>query len=503
MTRHLSIWALLAVAVISAGCQTTSDFMPGLVPSPQPAIQSMPKEYIPSSLAIGKERDINNQRVQGDSVVRNAVLEEYLNGLLNRIKEETGIPNLAGTVYVTSNQSLRGIATPDGNIFVGIGLLKNLKTEAEVVALLAHELAHIIYGHHQSDTFSHVQKRIQQTAAIGADLQARFKAGGSSNVSPSKTAMSNLRKMQLAIELSDGALLPAWSRKQENEADALAIDLTTRMGYSYARGLKSMLELMDSEEGKIEKKRAERTTQLQAQVEQEFKKQGKLNLEEVFTDAWTNIQGALSSKHDDAAERGQRTADYYEEFYEDAPIKRKVGEAEWKKVLSNPTVAKTVVNYERAHEAYNAYSEKDLSKALRLAREAASAPTADDPFILGVLAIIHKDKNDKKALNKVIRKSMRSPMPSWQLIEMEAENELLKGDNARARRTMEQGFKQFKEPPNLQPKMIEFYSRIGDTEAANKMKMECAFATPDQREKCSSADNKKADWFSTLLPTRQ
>lgn len=486
---RISLIIILATQI--GGCQATKDLAGNLSPSvasrTQPLIHALPKDYKPSLVAIGKERDVNDYRVKGEGLVPIPVLRKYLNDLLAQIKKETGILNLPGTVYVTSNEGLDGLATADGNIFLGIGFLKNLETEDQVVAILAHELAHIIYGHHDSDMIGKLQKQLQQAAQIGAQAQANFSAGNNGNAVIGKNPAKYLQQMQLLIEVTDVALLPAWSRRQEDEADALSIDLTTRMGYSYSRGMKSMLELLSSEEERVDKKRAQQNALLQAQFEKDLKETGNFKLDKLFENIWGSMKSQISSKHDAAGTRIANTSEYYEKFYLDSSYKTRVHKTEWTQVMKNRSVAQTIENYKLAYDADDLRIAGRSDKALPLAKKAASGITSDHPFPLRVLADTQLAMGNQKGFSETSAKSARASEPSWKLIRVKAQQDLAFGKKQQARETMEKGFQHFQEPPSLRPDMISFYVSIGDKNAADKMKTECAFISPEKRDSCFSA----------------
>lgn len=483
----------IVIFLTLSGCKTEGGIIPAqltkLTKPAEPAIKSMPTEYKTPILAIGAEQSLNDYRVMGNGLVPNSVLTQYLNMLLNRIKLETGIPNLPGKVYLTSSEGLDAYTTPDANIFLGFGFLKNLSTEDEVVAILAHELAHIIYGHFDVDMASTTQKQLQQVTQIASQIQANLKNNGVANSVLGKSATQNIIKMQALIDLTDIALLPAWNREQEEEADKLAIDLAIKMGYSNTRGMKSMLELLSSEEEKLEKKTADKNISIQTQFQNELKN-GNVNFDAMANNAWDNLRSTLSDKHYSAAKRIVSTNDYYEKFYADKGFKTSVHEADWQKVLKNKSVVQTVANYNLANEANTLFANREIAKALKISRKAASGQTADHPYTLVVLAKLQQASGDTRAFNNTYALSFKSAEPSWTLVELKANFERLAGKIPQSRETMEKGFAYFKEPPNLQPVMIEFYNQIGDKNAANKMQNNCIFSSPEKRDLCFAANKK-------------
>src|SRR6185503_10562143 len=123
------------------------------------------------------------------------------------------------------------------NVYIAMGWFKHMESADEVAAILAHEVAHVLLTHHSSDIVAEVQHRghALHEMAIGA------KTNASKSKTVSKDDARGLTQGQLIADVTDKLILPAWNRRQEREADLLAVDLLVRADYSPA-AMVTMLE---------------------------------------------------------------------------------------------------------------------------------------------------------------------------------------------------------------------------------------------------------------------
>jgi hypothetical protein len=115
--------------------------------------------YEASTLAVGEAKDIAQHRGDGLGYVRSAVLEEYLNETRGRLIAATGKTGVPGRVMILAHGGFVAFSTPDGNVYVAMGLLETLESADEVAAILAHETAHVLLKHHTSDLIGDMQKK--------------------------------------------------------------------------------------------------------------------------------------------------------------------------------------------------------------------------------------------------------------------------------------------------------------------------------------------------------
>lgn len=120
-------------------------------------------------------------------------------------------------VVVFDEETVNAFALPGGKIGVYKGLLRVAETQAQLAAVLGHEVGHVLARHGN--------ERVSQQFAVGqtlAILDAWMAAGNKSN---RDSAMA-----LLGLGTQVGVLLP-FSRLQESEADTIGQDLMARAGF--------------------------------------------------------------------------------------------------------------------------------------------------------------------------------------------------------------------------------------------------------------------------------
>ena len=118
-------------------------------------------------------------------------------------------------VVVFKSPDVNAFALPGGRIGVYSGLLNVAKSDAQLAAVVGHEIGHVI-AHHGAE-------RVSQQAGTQLGLAALGAISG--NNPQSKTLMG-----LLGVGVQVGVLLP-FSRTQENEADLVGLDLMARAGF--------------------------------------------------------------------------------------------------------------------------------------------------------------------------------------------------------------------------------------------------------------------------------
>lgn len=448
---------------------------------PKAMFSKLPAKYEPSSQAIGAEGDVANNRAQGLGLVNIPELEAYLNHIHLRIKAEARLSDAPGRVYITAAAAPSAQASPDGNIYVSFGMLRNIESEDEVVALLSHEFGHVALGHHDSDIWGNYQKQIQSSYAMGAQILANLEAGRQ-EATLGNNQLGDLKKMQMAIEVTDRLLHPAWKRLQEEEADRIAIDISTRMGYSFGRGHKSLLEkltTLEETQGKERQKAFEHRFATQAN-------EGKLDLKGMAQHAYNNVLDLLARTHDDGAKRIAAAVAYHEALYDDLPRpepKRKP----WEEILKRPAVNAVFNNYRLADDASMALIRNDRKVALQLAEKAVTPPTDSHPYTLLMLAKAQETSGDGRGYERTLQRLEGIQEPVWQVYEIRAEREVRAGRRDNAEKMMEDGYQRFGGAPVLRPRMISFYEKVNRKDKSNAMAMDCSFKTPMQRDECLKA----------------
>ena len=124
-------------------------------------------------------------------------------------------------VYVYSRDpDVNAYADHRNNVGVFGGLVELSGSDGEIAAVLAHELAHIMYGH--------VEKKIRN-ALVGATL-----AGGFTAYAQSQSGYYDGRAVENAMILGSTIGSRAYSPEMEIEADRTAIYILREAGFSTA-----------------------------------------------------------------------------------------------------------------------------------------------------------------------------------------------------------------------------------------------------------------------------
>ena len=140
----------------------------------------------------------------------------FLQQLVNRIAERTPGSAFRYDVTLIDSPDVNAV-TPPGHIIVYTGLLRFVDTEAQLVGVLSHELAHN-YGHHSA---RRVIKAYYAQSVAAAVTRA---------INPQSTTAQIVT--QLSTSLGVGLFLNAYSRYEEKEADLFGSHLMFNAGYN-------------------------------------------------------------------------------------------------------------------------------------------------------------------------------------------------------------------------------------------------------------------------------
>ena len=162
-------------------------------------------------------------------VTQDPQLAAYLTRTGNLLAANTHRPNMPYAFHVVNATYVNAYAFPGGTIGVTRAILLQLNNEAELAALLGHELGHVNARH----TAEIMSKSMLATAVIGGlagAVQARTGYGGLAG--------------QLGM-LGSGALLASYSRENERQADDLGLAYMVKAGYG-PEGMVGLMEMLNS-----------------------------------------------------------------------------------------------------------------------------------------------------------------------------------------------------------------------------------------------------------------
>ena len=161
---------------------------------------------------LGKQTDAEVAATYG--VYDDAALAAYVSKLGLALAAKTQRPNLPYRFAVLDSPVVNAFAVPGGAVYVTRGILAMMSSEAEMAAVLGHEIGHVNARHSMS------QMSKAQIAQIG------LVAG--SVISKKFAKYAGLAGAGLQV------LFLKYSRDNENQADALGVDYSRAGGYNPA-----------------------------------------------------------------------------------------------------------------------------------------------------------------------------------------------------------------------------------------------------------------------------
>ncbi len=208
LTRRDFLWLLsMSAAGLAAGCATSP--VTGrrhlMLVSEDQEVQ-IDKQYSPFQFSA----DYGQAQDEG--------LNNYINQVGRNMAARTHRMNMPYSFRVVNATYVNAYAFPGGSVACTRGILLSLENEAELAALLGHELGHVNARH----TAQLMSKGMLSQAIVGS--------------------LSALGRMTAQLgSIGAGALLASYSRENEREADALGMEYMVKAGY----GSKGMVGLMD------------------------------------------------------------------------------------------------------------------------------------------------------------------------------------------------------------------------------------------------------------------
>ncbi|MGH8770307.1 MAG: M48 family metallopeptidase, partial [Burkholderiales bacterium] len=335
--------ALLALAFTLASCASVGEKgsailkdLPGMSifdsPGDKKTIVADLKtgSYQVSSLAVGEEKDLARQRGEGLGFVRLETLEKYLIDVRRKLSAKSGVTNVPGKVIVLANPAYAAYSTPDGNVYLAMGWVPYLESEDEVAAIIAHELSHVLLTHHSADMVTQTQKRGQALHELGVGAKMAM----NKTTVVTEDDQQDLSTMQLLTGLVDKVAMPVWGRRQEREADLLAVDLMVRADYSPI-AMTTMLEKFRAWE--------KETKESDEEFEKRAGEVAQKNVGQAVALAWNRLVEKVSASHPDTGQRIEDVAAYLDRHYGDAKMPNPKA-APWAAVKAKPDVKEITKN---------------------------------------------------------------------------------------------------------------------------------------------------------------
>jgi predicted Zn-dependent protease len=223
--------AALVLVTLLAGCA------PATVPPIGSGGQAFTPEADERALWAAADREARDL-VNRTSVYQDPALQAYLTAIAGRLLPESaraeGAPAIVFTVL--RDATLNAFAMPDGHVFVHTGLLARLENEAQLAAVLGHEIAHVTHRHAFRFDREARDKRFLRTMAkltqnLGIAGAATVQDGGHTYVGAPVLSQTANAIVGLKLKLASAAAIDGYGRDLEREADREGMRCLVEAGY--------------------------------------------------------------------------------------------------------------------------------------------------------------------------------------------------------------------------------------------------------------------------------
>src|SRR5258706_2830288 len=153
----------------------------------------------------------------------NPDMTRYVNLVGNAVARQSG-RNISYHFAILKTDVVTAVSLPGGYIFVTSGALLNLKNEAELAGVLAHEVAHVDKRHLEREI------RAQKNADFAKTEAASHVPVGAELVNMAGTIVTRSLTLQV-------------SRDKESEADKVGVEFSSKAGYD-PTGLRNFLQFL-------------------------------------------------------------------------------------------------------------------------------------------------------------------------------------------------------------------------------------------------------------------
>lgn len=198
--RRVRVLALLSAAPLLATCATN------------PATGERQLILVSESQEIAMGREYDPQIVASMGLVNDPALQRYVSELGTRMAASSERPHLPWTFRVVDDPVVNAFAVPGGFIYVTRGILAHFNSEAQLAAVLGHEIGHVTARH------SVEQMSRAQLAQIGLVAGVVF-------------APERFQGLVGVAGVGMQVLFLKYGRDDERQADALGFRYMRRLDY--------------------------------------------------------------------------------------------------------------------------------------------------------------------------------------------------------------------------------------------------------------------------------
>jgi len=169
---------------------------------------------------IGKAYSVEVEKQLGGRI-ENDALQEYITAVGRKMASISHRADIEYHFTALNDESVNAFALPGGYIFITKGLLEKFRTEAQLAAILSHEIVHVV----ARDTANTMSKDIGTSLLLVVAIMA--------NVSQGAVTAGQVTQQIIGLR---------YSREDEREADLGGLTYMVRAGYDPS----AMVEVMQT-----------------------------------------------------------------------------------------------------------------------------------------------------------------------------------------------------------------------------------------------------------------
>jgi predicted Zn-dependent protease len=167
-------------------------------------------------LEIGAE--MHAEILKNMPIYHDPALQEYVERIGKELALKSGRPDLIYHFTIIDSGEINAFATPGGYVYINRGLMAYMTTEAQLAAVLSHEIGHIAARHASR------QKTAGTTANVISNILAALVAYQTGSGAAANEVLG-------ASSMASTALVRGYGRDMELEADELGATYLAQVGY--------------------------------------------------------------------------------------------------------------------------------------------------------------------------------------------------------------------------------------------------------------------------------
>jgi predicted Zn-dependent protease len=188
------------------------------------------------SKEVRTAKQLHIQFTMASGVHNDLQLQEYVQRLGEKLASASDRPELDWKFTIIDTDDVNAFATMGGYVYISRGILPYMQNEAELAAVLGHEIGHITAKH----------------------LQSRQRKSTFSNIASAATAIfTGMPALAELTNMAGSAIISGYGREAELEADGIGARLLAKTGYDPNAMIEVISTLKDQDTFERERARLE------------------------------------------------------------------------------------------------------------------------------------------------------------------------------------------------------------------------------------------------------